>query len=220
MSTRERWIVYPLLFLTLGITLRDKIIPPRFLGGASTRLLAGEIATGQLRCKQLRVETAVCDRLESQQSECRALIVNGPSGRPVVVAGAQIKSGAGTVETFTAKGEPQVRLLSTDTGGMVTTIGHGGKVILVMGHAGQHFGVFAQVPELGPPIPLTVPWRYQSKQLSPPSPKTPAKPKPGRATDKAAAPGEGTACEARAAEKRTLTAALEKSPLVCDADNG
>ena len=24
MSTRERWIVYPLLFLTLGIALRDK----------------------------------------------------------------------------------------------------------------------------------------------------------------------------------------------------
>ncbi len=176
MSTRERWIVYPLLFMTLGIALRDKIVPPTHLGNFAARLEAREIATEQLRCKQLQVDTVICDRLESQRSECRALIVNGPSGRPVVIAGAEVKGGAGTVETFTATGMPQVRLLSTDTGGMVTTIGHSGKVILVMGHAGQHFGVFAQVPELGPPIPLTVPWRYVPKQLSPSSAEEPAQP--------------------------------------------
>ncbi len=29
MSDRERWIVYPLLFLSLGLSLRDKMLPSR-----------------------------------------------------------------------------------------------------------------------------------------------------------------------------------------------
>lgn len=174
MSTRERWIVYPLLFMTLGIAMRDKIYRPSHLG--ATQVDAGEIAVGRLRCNELQVANVVCDRVEARQSECRALVVNGLDGRPVVVAGADAKNGAGSVETFTAAGLPQVRLLSTDTGGMVSTLGHAGKVILVMGHAGQNFGVFAQVPELGPPIPLTVPWVYGGKQLPAQSPKRGAAP--------------------------------------------
>ncbi|HEV2971578.1 MAG TPA: hypothetical protein VGY55_16500 [Pirellulales bacterium] len=35
MSDRERWIVYPLLFMTLGMTFRDKIIPPKQLWARS-----------------------------------------------------------------------------------------------------------------------------------------------------------------------------------------
>ena len=41
MSTRERWIVYPLLFLTLGIALKDKIVR--------------QIRTGQVVCRALVV---------------------------------------------------------------------------------------------------------------------------------------------------------------------
>jgi hypothetical protein len=140
MSTRERWIVYPLLFMTLGITLRDKVIPPAHLGNLGMQFEAGAITTHRIRCNELQVgEEAgaitiprircnelqvgevVCDRLESKQSVCRTLLVNGPNGRPVVIAGADTKTRAGIVETFTASGIPQVRLLSTDTGGMVVT---------------------------------------------------------------------------------------------------
>ena len=46
MSTRERWIVYPILFMTLGIALRDKIIRPTHLGSGDLQLGAGEITTG------------------------------------------------------------------------------------------------------------------------------------------------------------------------------
>src|ERR1051325_7588605 len=49
MSSRERWTVYPLLFLTLGITLKDKV----------TR----EISTDRVNCKQL----LVTDRLGHPQ---------------------------------------------------------------------------------------------------------------------------------------------------------
>jgi len=42
MSERERWIVYPLLFLTLGIALRDK------LGGTAKKIEAQRVVCEQL----------------------------------------------------------------------------------------------------------------------------------------------------------------------------
>ncbi len=121
MSTRERWIVYPLLFMTLGIALRDKVIPPAHLGNLGMQFEAGAITTQRIHCNELQVGEVICDRLESKQSECRTLLVNGPNGRPVVVAGTDVRTRAGMVETFTASGMPQVQLLSTNTGGMVVT---------------------------------------------------------------------------------------------------
>ncbi len=61
MSQRERWIVYPLLFLALGIAVRDKLIPPERLD------------VGLLRCDQLEV----LDRVACQQ-----LAVCDPQGIP------------------------------------------------------------------------------------------------------------------------------------------
>ena len=49
MSTRERWIVYPLLFLTLGIVMRDKIRAPG-------PFQANEVTAGQIHCGQLQVD--------------------------------------------------------------------------------------------------------------------------------------------------------------------
>jgi len=154
MSTRERWVVYPLLFLALGIAMRDKVLPP----------------------KTLRAGSVVCDRVACNRVESRALVIQGPKGKPVLIAGTDAKNNAGTLETFTENGIPQVRLLSTDTGGMVNTIGHAGKVLLVIGHAGKNFGVFAQIPELGPPVPLTLPWRFEAKPIKPTPPKQPKTP--------------------------------------------
>lgn len=167
MSTRERWIVYPLLFLTLGIALRDKVIPPVRLGNLRMQFEAGAITTPQIRCNQLHVGKVVCERLDAKQSECRALLVNGPSGRPVVVVGADPKTHAGIVETFTDRGLPQVRLHSSNTGGVISTIGRAGRLVLAMGDTGQNFGVFAELPELGQIIPLTLPWRFGTKPVVP-----------------------------------------------------
>ena len=49
MTTRERWVVYPLLFLTLGIALKDKIIR--------------QVSTGKVECRAL----VVTDGLGNQQ---------------------------------------------------------------------------------------------------------------------------------------------------------
>jgi hypothetical protein len=164
MSTRERWIVYPLLFMTLGIALREKIVPPN----------------------RLHVSQVVCDRLQSTQSECRTLLVVGPNNRPVVIAGTDGATLAGTIETFSARGLPQVRLLSTATGGAITAIARGGKLALIMADIGQNFGVFAELPDLAQLIPLTLPWRLEGNQAGPRLPKGPVV--PGRTPEKPATP--------------------------------
>ena len=101
MSDRERWIVYPLIFLTLGIALRDKITRTldemELIAGDSVQLdlkygqMRGEdpsllldFAQGQLsaetiRCRQLVVEEQVTTkRVIAQQSVAREVLVMGP----------------------------------------------------------------------------------------------------------------------------------------------
>ena len=112
MSTRERWIVYPLLFMTLGIALRDKIVPPSRFGNMGLQLQANEITGRHINCNELHVKTVVCDRVD-----CHALLVDGPSGRPVVLAGTDPKTRAGLIETFAANGMPEVRIVAGKTGG-------------------------------------------------------------------------------------------------------
>ncbi len=51
MTTRERWIVYPLLFLSLGIALRDKVMPPMHTN--SFPLTAQRIEAETIRCNTL-----------------------------------------------------------------------------------------------------------------------------------------------------------------------
>ena len=183
MSTRERWIVYPLLFMTLGIALRDKIKPPTHLGNRGVQLQAGEIVAGRIRCGQLQVqETAVCNRLESTRSECHTLLIYGPTDQPVVVAGADTRTHAGLIETFAANGLPQVRLLSTPGGGIVSTIGRAGRAQLIMGDMGQTLGVFGQSPGQTPPVLLTRPWKFETSQPAPQPPQKPAV--PGAAPEK------------------------------------
>ncbi|MBN1396042.1 MAG: hypothetical protein JW959_13550 [Pirellulales bacterium] len=68
MSTRERWIVYPLLFLTLGIAVRNYFLP------------TGRLAVGDLRAERI---------------SCGEMVVFGPNGRPAVIADASPDSVAG-----------------------------------------------------------------------------------------------------------------------------
>jgi hypothetical protein len=124
MSTRERWIVYPLLFLTLGIVMRDKMVE---MVHPVARLSNGEFAAEKIRCNQLQVDQIDCSRLHVDQAmnrlavqgiECGELLVGGPNGRPTVVIGADVKNG-GVIRTFSPTGVPLVLLQPTDAGGVV-----------------------------------------------------------------------------------------------------
>jgi hypothetical protein len=59
-------------------------------------------------------------------------------------------------------------------GGVVIANQRAGKVILTMGDTGQSFGVFAELPDLGQLIPLTVPLRLEVKPIAPNPPKSSA----------------------------------------------
>jgi hypothetical protein len=71
MSQRERWVVYPLLFLALGLALRDKLVPP----------------------KSLKAGLILCDQLEVLgQADCRQLTVHDAAGQTMLVLGADNES--------------------------------------------------------------------------------------------------------------------------------
>ena len=106
MTTRERWMVYPLLFLAIGLAVRSAAL-----------------------CDALRTEG-----LDTGQVVCRELLVTGTDGTVLVHAGRVVGAGGGRIEVrdgdgvaaiaigtrpddrvgavefFDAKGEPAGRL--------------------------------------------------------------------------------------------------------------
>jgi hypothetical protein len=102
MSERERWVVYPLLFLALGASLRDK--------------LGGRLTAKSIVCQELRIEDepignrpaqvlAMIGRLQSSPNApaLGGLVVNGE----IVVDGAVKVDGVVNVSKFYAfKGVP------------------------------------------------------------------------------------------------------------------
>ena len=149
MTNRERWIVYPLLFLTLGLGIRDQVAPP------SPRFMRPGMNAMSIRCVHL---------------ECQDLTVTGPKGEKrirmgitpnragqvevygsdhtmVVVAGADNTGRSGQVQTLAADTTPQVSLHSTDRGGQVATFDRDDKTRVVLGYDGMGPGTFLISPE-------------------------------------------------------------------------
>jgi hypothetical protein len=200
MSDRERWIVYPLLFLTLGIALRNQFFPTRQFGAFNLR--AGEVTAQSIRCNQLVVnQEAECREVlkfknaagdsvktgtaESSHSltglaECRILQVVSQEGKPMVVAGEDPNSKSGVLQTQDSRGQKLVQLRAIENGGMVAAYSQGEKVLVAIGSADQNPGVYVQYPKLGSPAFLLTPKvRLEVKPAPTPSNlKTPPEQKP------------------------------------------
>ena len=65
MSNRERWILYPLLVLALGASLRTQVLP------IFKRLTAMEFSANQISCDTLEVSKSILLRGD----HCKARIV-------------------------------------------------------------------------------------------------------------------------------------------------
>ena len=52
MTNRERWTVYPLLFLAIGLAVRATTVTPD-----DGRVRFGALDTGSILCRELRVES-------------------------------------------------------------------------------------------------------------------------------------------------------------------
>ena len=139
----------------------------------ATSFNAAKFFFDQARGKYIRAEgLAEIAQLKAGKADILALFIVDADGKPVVMAGADKNTQAGIIQTMNSNGMLQVRVSSTDTGGVVTTVGRGGKIV-AMGHEGQNFGVFAQIPQVGI-FPLTSPWRFEPKTGTQKPPQTPS----------------------------------------------
>jgi len=187
MSNRERWTVYPLLFLTLGIALRDKITESIITRSIECQDL---VVLGQDGKPRVRLAGSVATvvhqpnaagRLTPQhQNDAAGVMVYSASGQPSVVILAA-KNG-GSVETISAAGLPHVVLSSSDRGGVVTAFENERNVVVQMGHESQGSGVFAinhreNLKFAAPMIPQTAPHFFP--------PPNPGNVRPGQPADPA-----------------------------------
>jgi hypothetical protein len=180
MSPRERWIVYPLLFMTLGIAIRNQFLPTNVV--KTMDLQANELTANTIRCNNLQVmdttrskglefgsalgdqmlvknQLIVNDLLKSmrllaQETAFSKLNITDEQGRPVIVMLEDKNSKSGAIQTMTADGVPQVQILSNKTGGLVLAIGHLGQVL-------------AQFPTVGPPFMLSPSWVPPKPSVTP-----------------------------------------------------
>lgn len=80
MSERERWIVYPLLFLALGAALRDKLIK--------------QTTSDKVICEELWCERVNCGTLLTQQGQRMTPVLSGGTlSVPNIEAGRMRQSG-------------------------------------------------------------------------------------------------------------------------------
>lgn len=148
MSTRERWIVYPLIFLTLGIALRDKL-------------------TYRVRTNEIEAQRVVCNQLVAKhQIDCQTMVVHSPKGNPVAVIGTDAATQGGLIETFSSQGVPQVRIQSTEGSGVVTAIDQAGKTV-TLGCINKTPGVFAFLPDQKLLVPLTLKVEFKPNANAP-----------------------------------------------------
>jgi hypothetical protein len=80
MSSRERWTVYPLLFLAIGLAVRSAALP----------------AT--------RFETLAAQAVDADQILCREIVVTGSDGTVLVHIGRVVGGGGGRIEIKDAAG--------------------------------------------------------------------------------------------------------------------
>jgi hypothetical protein len=147
MSDRERWIVYPLLFLAIGFGLKSQWPRP------------DDLECRSVRCKNIVVDNldgTPCIRLGSTQVQAGEIRLYGAARQPVMTLGADRGGNQGIVETFDASRNQRVVMGSDATGGFVRLFGQPNVPSLFLGHDGRHeiLGVLA-LNEQDKPLVLT-----------------------------------------------------------------
>ena len=110
MTSRERWTVYPLLFLALGLAVRAVVVPQGEFGAARF----GTIDATRVVCKEFVIENDAGAILVHM-----GRVVGGGGGRieikdregvDAIAVGTPPDGRDGVVEFFDARGEPAGRL--------------------------------------------------------------------------------------------------------------
>jgi hypothetical protein len=143
MSERERWMIYPLLFLSLGISLRSKI---------TSSLDLREISCNTLRCDHVigrdgesGCKTVLCDHILGGDANFQRLSVLNNAGKPRLVLSTEgaKAGGGGALALLSTDGKPELLLRALPQGGVVEVASSSGLVQVLLGVA--QLGGFMQL---------------------------------------------------------------------------
>lgn len=142
MSTRERWTVYPLVFLSLFMAARDKLVPRE------------KVAFRTLECQQLVVTNINDEKLISmgETDDAGVVIVYGPPGRLDRIAGRRRnldpsdthppQSGPTVAKPASAnlrlEPSPRVEISADQGGGFIRVLSNSDAPTLQLGHDAAH----------------------------------------------------------------------------------
>jgi hypothetical protein len=181
MNDRERWTVYPLLILSLGIALRS----------------SGKFGPTKL----ISCETLMIERPDgTRQMELAALPESNGGGGLLKIVSGDGKSGiellavseGGIVKVIGANGQPQVVLETSQNGGVLVTLSSNGRPLVSAGPT-QIGGVVTTFSSQGNGAAILSapanPTEHRSAEADPADPQPPAMDKPEDANPNAAEPG-------------------------------
>lgn len=201
MTDRERWTVYPLLFLALGVSLKDKMF---------RSVNTDEIRCKTMVCNELRVaglQGADSLRVAGGILQAKSLIIadaNGKQRVQITDGGVQAASLiCNALVVAGANGKEAVTVSSNEQGGFVRTTGVDTGTIMFLGNTDRIAGLLfidshgAIHP--GPIFASPVPAKNPADSESPPS-------------DAPATPPEPPQQEPSASEKPGAEAPAEKAP--------
>ncbi len=143
MTNRDRWIIYPLLFLAIGLGLRCGII----LQDLQQRLHLGGARN------VIEADTIQCKNIEAAHANFGQMQIIGPGGKPVVVLAIDPTTKSGVIETGTAEGLKQAELKSDPLGGALTLFTTDAKKIVALGSDGDAIRLFSAEIENGKLVP-------------------------------------------------------------------
>ncbi len=129
MSDRERWVIYPLLFLAIGMATKNGV---EFQ--AEQQMKETQSKMPIVRCKELLVlgdnDKPLVTITEASKQRGGVITVHNADGKPVTQVKSDATTGAGLFETANGNGTPQVVLSSNSNGGAVTLFDRLGKNIV------------------------------------------------------------------------------------------
>lgn len=163
MSNRERWILYPLVFLSLGLGLRDRFLQFDTRTVAARDVQAQLLKSDAIAARQLRAESSFIDTVT-----CRRLIVAGDeTAKTAAVVLAANDQRQGIIQVLDPEGRSQVTLVATPVGGIIRTLTPDGKLLVLLdqdSNASGRVGIcdrnnllFFVRPTIGPIKSLEVP---------------------------------------------------------------
>ncbi len=161
MTSRERWTVYPLLFLSLGMGLRSRL-------------------TGTVQCENLVIASRdgkPVARLHATADHRGQLEFITPDGKVTLVEGTSPDGQSGMLEMFGVDGRPLVAIGVNMFGGGLTAWRRDHKLLIAVGHEEQGPAIFAINPRTDqravvPFLPVV----RKPPATAEPQPSAPAKP--------------------------------------------